>query len=368
MAKKKNRNEQKRHLLERDNSLCGIHLEGCGKPINSIHSCNVDHIIPQKIFKQLAKGDNGTFLDEREYNRWWNKQPMHTQCNTKRGTGYNRGWPNFTCKCHFLYFHNGHAFIYAVEDDNRQTWSWKAHAFVPDVVTPQAAHDMHMGLILPEIRHDKTHTHIEYNQTNRRGHAFRFLHPNWVAVQNTLNLFATGLLHKGAIWAGWHLDDLHPLHTTGGPRIEENYLILPDLFGLGFQLSVPITVVVPRGALLNWHEPPGGKHVLKRITPTARNKMPLEPTKIWWAGGQPVATTDAGMIANADGWFKAMDIPYNARQSPASHPISYFPTGNKEALNQRDPSVPDASFGRLIPPKLSLHERAAFLLEREGQE
>ena len=111
MAKKKNRNEQKRHLLERDNSLCGIHMEGCGKPINSIHSCNVDHIIPQKIFKQLAKGDNGTFLDEKEYNRWWNKQPMHTQCNTKRGTGYNRGWPNFTCKCHFLYFHKGYFYL-----------------------------------------------------------------------------------------------------------------------------------------------------------------------------------------------------------------------------------------------------------------
>ena len=40
-------------------------------------------------------------MQARDYNKDWNCQPMHQECNTKRG-GQIHGFPLFTCSCHWL--------------------------------------------------------------------------------------------------------------------------------------------------------------------------------------------------------------------------------------------------------------------------
>lgn len=126
-------------------------MEGCGKPIDSLHSCNVDHIIPQKVFKHLSRDSSRASLNGKEYDRVWNKQPMHHDCNNRRGTGYNRSWSQFACACYFRYFHNRHSFIYALEDCPDGTWGWKAHGFISQVVTHQAYYaPTNIGDVLPE--------------------------------------------------------------------------------------------------------------------------------------------------------------------------------------------------------------------------
>ena len=39
--------------LRRDGFLCGIHLRGCGKRIESIRDASVDHIFTQSFFRKF---------------------------------------------------------------------------------------------------------------------------------------------------------------------------------------------------------------------------------------------------------------------------------------------------------------------------
>lgn len=345
----------------------------------------------KRVFKQIARDLSWASLNRKEYDRLWNKQPMHHKCNKRRGMGYNRGWPIFDCECHFLYFHNGHSFIYALEDCPDGTWEWQAHGFIPQVVTHQAYDaPMNIGVVLLEKWHNREGTYIGYHGTGEdrpvRGHQFPLTHPDQVMLENALNISQVGLLHRGALYAGKYLDMLYPLPTTGGNRLEENYLVLPETwFGLGCSLHVPLTVVIPRGALLNWDVPPLGKHVLKRVTPTARNKMPLEPTWIWWAGGQPATTKGDEVRATTAEWFDAVRtshdtreisklanspalfwrIPHDTQKIPVVRSGNYRPAGNEGTLNQWDLFVPDQSAGRAIPPPLSRKEQAYFSQEEQ---
>lgn len=173
-----------------------------------------------------------------------------------------------------------------------------------------------------------------------------------------------GLLHKGALWAGQQLDTPRPLPTTGGPRPEENYLILPDLCHLGFPLHVPVSVVIPQGALLNWRISLPGKHLRTYVAQTARNPLPRGPALILWAGGQRVATKDDEIVAATNIWFKEMEIPHEMRNLRVRS-ATYRPVNNGRILNKRRPFVPDQYFGRAIPPPLSRKEQEAFSREEQ---
>ena len=56
----------------------------------------VDHIFTRSFFKD--REDN---IRPKHYNQEWNCQPMHRECNSKRG-GQIYGFPLFTCACHWL--------------------------------------------------------------------------------------------------------------------------------------------------------------------------------------------------------------------------------------------------------------------------
>ena len=90
------RRTQLSRLLKRDGYRCGIHIGGCGEGALSRGNGSVDHIFTRSFF-----GDRGESITARDYNRDWNCQPMHRECNTKRG-GQIYGFPVFTCMCHWL--------------------------------------------------------------------------------------------------------------------------------------------------------------------------------------------------------------------------------------------------------------------------
>ena len=91
-------NNRKRlsYLLPRDEYLCGIHVGGCGKTIRNRADASLDHIFTKSFFK-----DREDSVRPKHYNKEWNCQPMHQDCNSKRG-GQIYGFPLFTCSCHWL--------------------------------------------------------------------------------------------------------------------------------------------------------------------------------------------------------------------------------------------------------------------------
>ena len=57
---------------------------------------SLDHIFTKSFFK-----DREDSIRPKHYNKEWNCQPMHQECNIKRG-GQIYGFPLFTCSCHWL--------------------------------------------------------------------------------------------------------------------------------------------------------------------------------------------------------------------------------------------------------------------------
>lgn len=97
--------KQLSRLLPRDDHLCGIHVDGCGKQIRNRAKASVDHILTKSFFKDREDG-----IRPKHYNEDWNCQPMHPDCNAKRG-GQILGFPLFICSCHWLQIDhtpNGH--------------------------------------------------------------------------------------------------------------------------------------------------------------------------------------------------------------------------------------------------------------------
>lgn len=125
-------------------------------------------------------------------------------------------------------------------------------------------------------------------------------------------------------------------------------------------LYISLTVVVPRGDLLNWYVTRLGKHTRKLVTPTAKDKTPLEPTWIWWAGGQPATTKGDEVKAATSEWLEAMCIPHDTQKIPAVRSLNYLPVDNEGILSQWDTFVPDQSAGRAIRPPLYRKEQAYF--------
>ena len=91
-----NNRKQLSRILPRDSHLCGIHVGGCGKQIKTRTEATVDHIFTKSFFK-----DREDSVRPKDYNKDWNLQPMHQQCNGDRG-GQIYGFPLFTCACHWL--------------------------------------------------------------------------------------------------------------------------------------------------------------------------------------------------------------------------------------------------------------------------
>ena len=98
------RRPQLRRLLKRDERLCGVHLDGCGKPIEDARESDVDHIIPSAFFSKVAGGDRHL------YERDWNCQPTHFACNRSKAAELD-SWPRFRCNCHFLQIKDGNLFV-----------------------------------------------------------------------------------------------------------------------------------------------------------------------------------------------------------------------------------------------------------------
>ena len=91
-----NQRTQLTRLLKRDENLCGIHIGGCGHNIRNRADATVDHIFTRSFFK-----DREMDIKPQYYNKDWNCQPMHRECNNIRG-GQIAGFPLFVCKCHWL--------------------------------------------------------------------------------------------------------------------------------------------------------------------------------------------------------------------------------------------------------------------------
>lgn len=126
------RNNRKRlsYLLSRDKFRCGLHTGGCGKRILNRADASIDHIVTKSFFK-----DREDSIRPRDYNQYWNCQPMHQACNAKRG-GQIYGFPLFTCSCHWLQIENtsrGHVLtLHYKTDESERTFavSTEEHRFV----------------------------------------------------------------------------------------------------------------------------------------------------------------------------------------------------------------------------------------------
>ena len=88
--------KQLTRLLKRDDHLCGIHFGGCGREIKNRGKGTVDHIFTRSFFKHREIS-----IEPKVYNKDWNCQPMHFECNNHRG-GQIYGFPLFSCTCHWL--------------------------------------------------------------------------------------------------------------------------------------------------------------------------------------------------------------------------------------------------------------------------
>ena len=89
MTKKYNKVKRIR-VAHRDDKMCGVHLGGCMMSIQG--KSTLDHIIPQSLIQTFG-------LNSQEFNKDWNLQVMHPECNGKRG-GAIHGLPCFQCACH----------------------------------------------------------------------------------------------------------------------------------------------------------------------------------------------------------------------------------------------------------------------------
>ena len=100
-------------LLQRDGYVCGRHVGGCLKPLSE-DEANLDHIIPKAFYLANKKNDL-----RRVYNRNWNLQPTHPECNIKR---VFQGFPEFTCDCHRLLIEDDALYL-VVGEDRFRLWS-----------------------------------------------------------------------------------------------------------------------------------------------------------------------------------------------------------------------------------------------------
>ena len=106
--------------MSRDREKCGIHSGGCNAPLTDNYT--VDHIVPLSLAKSAAP-------NPQEFDRPWNYQPMHKECNERKKdetgdrelgrfekiaiarTKTPNHWPRFQCKCHYLQILEGDLYV-----------------------------------------------------------------------------------------------------------------------------------------------------------------------------------------------------------------------------------------------------------------
>ena len=86
---------QLRRIMRRDDGVCGVHIEGCGRPLLSRRDAEVGHMVHRSFFKSFGRARQADF------NQDWNCQPECPACNDRRG-GQLVDWPLYECRCHFL--------------------------------------------------------------------------------------------------------------------------------------------------------------------------------------------------------------------------------------------------------------------------
>ena len=147
--------QQRSKLLRRDDRKCGIHLGGCGKPIESRSQCSGDHIVPEVLFEALAPSPT-------EFDHNWNHQPMHTECNrtksdrlqgrtltdlevaTTIGAKTPDDWPRFECTCHYLQIIEGGMYVCT-----KRPISPGQHLLCPNVVKDFGDQDRQDAILVP---------------------------------------------------------------------------------------------------------------------------------------------------------------------------------------------------------------------------
>ena len=92
-------------VLKRDGRLCGVHMGGCGRPIEIGEPATRDHIVPTSLYSKVATDRVA------EFDRPWNCQPMHKACNEAKGS-ILAGWPRFDCDCHYLQIHGRDLYVH----------------------------------------------------------------------------------------------------------------------------------------------------------------------------------------------------------------------------------------------------------------
>ena len=179
-----NRSKQLSRLLPRDDYLCGIHLDGCGQPIRNRADATVDHIFTRSFFNEREDG-----IKPKDYNRDWNCQPMHHECNNRRG-GQIYGFPLFDCSCHWLQIDattNGHRLILRYDAGEPQFTvpvSTEGHLFVFENIiglpNAEIGSVWSMGSVKPGKKAITGEGHM--------GHAFPRISPDEVSVFNLLEM------------------------------------------------------------------------------------------------------------------------------------------------------------------------------------
>ena len=81
--------------MERDDGVCGLHIEGCGRRLASSRDAEVGHMIHRSFFKSFDR------TRKTDFNGDWNCQPECPQCNDRR-RGQLVDWPLYSCRCHYL--------------------------------------------------------------------------------------------------------------------------------------------------------------------------------------------------------------------------------------------------------------------------
>lgn len=320
MPKNWSKTEERRSLLERDNWLCGIHTEGCMEKVDSPEPsvCTIDHIIPQQVYQGLGRGKWN-----KEFNRWWNKQPMHSKCNAQRKAGHERGWPDYRCMCHFLYLQDDNAYIYALEEGTSSSdWVWGKHLFLKGIIRhEEPSADTFSCQMVPEKWKQPGGGIVSgWSREPLRGHVFGCIHSVDVDKWNALFTARVGLLSSSAIGLGLHLARGNPVQVAAGDCLEESFFVGDVPFsGIILPMRIPVLMVLPPDALITWEHQPFDRKHWRLVTPNPLWKMPLnQELLVRWVGGSPPATKDTDVLKRMRQWFACYGLQLDFK------PVSYL--------------------------------------------
>lgn len=191
--------KKKKALLKRDGPHCGIHVGGCGKPV-AIPEAKIDHVIPENLYTSLVEYPS-------QFNKRWNMQLMHSECNLNKGseTNYNPpnsyeqfvfSWtnapdqlPTFRCQCHYWQIFEGDLYVCTqgvLGQDKHKLLS----AIVADYEEP-GRQDVKMVLKFQAGRDGRPE--VGYNRTRNMGYMLPTIPSRLVSAFNSAERHRVGL-------------------------------------------------------------------------------------------------------------------------------------------------------------------------------